>query len=925
MKLVSLKRSCIALSVLAVCAGSLTACKHKHKSGSNPEYKVQVVVTADNSNMPTSQMTLAYTQGGKNYSDHSATIGTFDKTYSFADNNTFILSSISYSSNDYTCKLNQPKLATPSSPAVQIVVGSGDWTCTSTKSLAHETIKIVDENDHDMTNASVKLTSSAGYVTASDNATVDLTPGTYASDRNITVDGINYSFQSSDPTTLTATGGEANTWTLTYKKGKGPGPVSNQINLNVKFSSVNATSYAQAYASIQDNSSQATLTDATDSSTTYDFSNFVASKDGSVTASAKSITQSDDKFSFTDGYKAPSGCTVSTSGAPASVGDTITETFTCSAKPPAPRAPVNPTGDGKNKFVVYAMTKDIVALTSDTLTSDQKSSHEMALFPASYSASSDNAAINKLCDNNENDAETANSLYCKLYDTSKKSPKMDVELQIAFEKPHTGRQASADGKSFGTLDSNFSTKFSKDSISSLPIAKFNEETGFSFGGVTTANVITFIADLQTNPNMYVFNSVGGWDYSNPLVPASSGDTNFGKACTGLKDVYHEGLMSDSLDNSRKYAEAVYSSSGQTPAAGNMDYSKDTGASCTTMLNHFDYFPNPTKFDGKDFISAKASSTPNPEGLGDDKTSNLAMQYINNWVTLAKAMGVAGIDVDYEETWLGDLDATIWPAPGAQSDYNFASLPTNQSYYSARSFEKYAGIFKVLQDARVGGQGNDKLALSMATVPVATAEIDDKDGAEGNNWFLGNLKGLAYMAEKYAANKSAIDTEFAAMDHIGVMTYDADTNKVSSYCPSSGGMGYTGNSQLCSLPDQIDNYVAGWKSWGKTGQTPVFGGIELGTPAYPNAWIEGKETDANCMIPLKNSNKGTCSVADAPATVSDLISHTLVAQKGVIVWDIVKEYGSGAPINSDSQSGSNTQLDDGNNVADYGDLVNEITS
>ena len=140
------------------------------------------------------------------------------------------------------------------------------------------------------------------------------------------------------------------------------------------------------------------------------------------------------------------------------------------------------------------------------------------------------------------------------------------------------------------------------------------------------------------------------------------------------------------------------------------------------------------------------------------------------------IGADGIDVDYEETWLADLTAT---------------KPTSilsGAYLSTPSYQKYAAILnEITTDAKAAtDQATGKtIQLSTAAPAVGAAPVDDaKCGTSGNCWWLSNLKGIAYMALN--GNDTQVNTQkaFDYMDHIGLMTYDMDTDVTSGWAPDN---------------------------------------------------------------------------------------------------------------------------------------------
>lgn len=187
------------------------------------------------------------------------------------------------------------------------------------------------------------------------------------------------------------------------------------------------------------------------------------------------------------------------------------------------------------------------------------------------------------------------------------------------------------------------------------------------------------------------------------------------------------------------------------------------------------------------------------------------------VSLAKDLGCAGIDLDYEEMWHADEHKT-GPAGGPWNN--------DQTVY------KFAAILKDVQ-LNIAAQAP---AMLLSTAAGAA-------GGWSGNWWGGNLKGLVLKAASWYPDLLAF---VASTGGVNVMTYDLSDDESHYECPTP---------QLCTLHDQVQFYMQTYATAG----IPANVGYETGTPAYPDP-IE----NPSHQLPLTLAELATISQATQPS-------------------------------------------------------------
>ena len=221
----------------------------------------------------------------------------------------------------------------------------------------------------------------------------------------------------------------------------------------------------------------------------------------------------------------------------------------------------------------------------------------------------------------------------------------------------------------------------------------------------------------------------------------------------------------------------------------------------------------------------------------------------DFVYLAKDLGVTGIDLDYEEMWHADYYKTD-AAPGSNGDldplFQLAHRPVdNLGNYTGpwnlhQTVYKYSAIAKDIQS-------NIETIAPDLKFSTAAAAV----GAWTGDWWGGNLKGLwAEANTKFADLLQGVE--------INVMTYDLSANEKFHECPDD---------QDCPLDKQVEYYMSTFKTAG----IPANVGYEIGTPAYPNP-IHDKQD----QLPLTKD------------MLSSIISTVQSQHNGGFLWEIFKD-------------------------------------
>lgn len=321
--------------------------------------------------------------------------------------------------------------------------------------------------------------------------------------------------------------------------------------------------------------------------------------------------------------------------------------------------------------------------------------------------------------------------------------------------------------------------------------------------------------------------------------------------------------------------------------------------CGPAGEQYDSFPNPgtrNRFDNP--ISGQAAD-----------------QAYRNVVQLASDLGVAGIDLDYEEFWHADLNAYSWrltpdsvqPPTGNVEYLDTATLmsrgkgvrvyndsmqlnPAEQPYprIMPDTVDKFAAIMRSLYQAI--DAINPELALS--TAAPATGGIPNMSANWGSNahtsntyggaWWGGNLYGLIYnTALQYPDLVDRLST-------IGIMSYDLSETDCG------------GDTNIpCDLAGQVNYYYGAFFSWLKSGDTIRPGhAVIKGSPSYASASIQPKKLLISPAITVgfEVGRPATGNLLLSKALLTDIATRTArYSPSGMIMWDLYKDKRHDEPI------------------------------
>lgn len=307
---------------------------------------------------------------------------------------------------------------------------------------------------------------------------------------------------------------------------------------------------------------------------------------------------------------------------------------------------------------------------------------------------------------------------------------------------------------------------------------------------------------------------------------------------------------------------------------------------------YDSFPNPNS----------------PDRFDNPATAEAANLAYRNIVKLANDLGVAGIDLDYEEFWHADLNAYSWKLtpdniqlPSSNVEYITTSqLSTmgksglvyddNMQINSGtekmpRMMEKTEDKFSAIMKSLYTSIDAINPELKLSAAAPATGGIPNMSANWGINgfttytyggaWWGGNLSGLIYnTALRYPdlINK---------LSSIGIMSYDLSETDCG------------GETNIpCDLAGQVDFYYSSFINWLKSGDTIRPGhAIVKGSPTYASASLQPQK-----MLITPSINVGF--EVGRPATGGLILTKDIlnaIANKaskyspsGMIMWDLYKD-------------------------------------
>ncbi|MGY3901411.1 glycosyl hydrolase family 18 protein [Aeromonas lusitana] len=317
---------------------------------------------------------------------------------------------------------------------------------------------------------------------------------------------------------------------------------------------------------------------------------------------------------------------------------------------------------------------------------------------------------------------------------------------------------------------------------------------------------------------------------------------------------------------------------------------------------------------------KYDSFPNPGSANrfDNPISGQAAdQAYRNVVQLASDLGVAGIDLDYEEFWHADLNAYSWrltPDSVQTPASNLEYLDTTELMSQGKGPLIYNNDMQIdpaqLAYPRIMPDTVDKFAailgslynaidaidtgLALSTAAPATGGLPNMSANWGSNahtshtyggaWWGGNLYGLIYnTALQYPDKIDRLST-------IGIMSYDLSETDCG------------GDTNIpCDLAGQVDYYYGSFFSWLKSGDTLRPGhALIKGAPNYATASIQPQKLliTPPITVGFEVGRPATGNLFLSKELLNDIANRTAkYAPSGMIMWDLYKDKRHDDPMGS----------------------------
>jgi len=236
--------------------------------------------------------------------------------------------------------------------------------------------------------------------------------------------------------------------------------------------------------------------------------------------------------------------------------------------------------------------------------------------------------------------------------------------------------------------------------------------------------------------------------------------------------------------------------------------------------------------GKSYTDSKTGTSLTVPGNGS--YADQGRDPYEDIVLLAKDIGAAGIDLDYEEFWHADYFKT------GKGPWDL----TQTSY-------KYAAIAK---DVMI----NIKKSYPECKLSTASGAV----GAWSGKWWGGNMKGVWLKVHQMMPEIIDFMAKGANAGGVNVMTYDLSSNEQYHECPEPG---------KCALDVQVEYYMKTYS----TASIPANVGYEIGQPAYPDP-----KHDPSHQLPL------------TPELLTKIVGQSTSANGGFF-WEIFKPAASHA--------------------------------
>lgn len=397
--------------------------------------------------------------------------------------------------------------------------------------------------------------------------------------------------------------------------------------------------------------------------------------------------------------------------------------------------------------------------------------------------------------------------------------------------------------------------FSPDMIY-VPGSKDLKYTGLNVtdkGDSGFAQITKYIAQLKAG-GVETFLSMGGWNYNCwPYLYTRYSVGGYGTSTPNYWKIqkYGQGNV-DNCKESNMWCYTCEPESEKTtidsfvifPEIGNSSTYKQAQAYVSSKATghpvkwHTDIVP------GKSYTDSKTGAVLRVPG--QSRFADRGRDPYQDIVYLAKDMGAAGIDLDYEEFWHADYFKT---ASGAKGPWEL-----DQTTY------KYAAIAMDLQL-------NIKAIYPECKLSTASGAV----GAWAGKWWGGNMKGIWLSVFKQMPDIINFMASGPNAGGINVMTYDLSDNEQFHECPDT---------QDCPLVKQVAYYMNTYK----TANIPASVGYEIGTPAYPPP-----DHDKTHQLPLDVDK------------LSAIISGTQSQHASGFFWELYKPADGHATVNQVAQA------------------------
>ncbi|KAG0046530.1 hypothetical protein BGZ83_008310, partial [Gryganskiella cystojenkinii] len=342
--------------------------------------------------------------------------------------------------------------------------------------------------------------------------------------------------------------------------------------------------------------------------------------------------------------------------------------------------------------------------------------------------------------------------------------------------------------------------FASPTLAYVPGSNTLQHVGLNYatsGDYGFADIKTQVAVLQAG-GVEVFLSVGGWDYG----------------CFPYMYTYYSIASYGPTDNSNYYEITNFGGLANCTSANLWCYTCEPQSAGTTLAN-FAVFPEPSYSStwqaAQKYVIATAKGdypvfhpnlNPGQQWLdtnnsmvvtvpGDSYFASVNRDPYQDLVYLAKDLGLAGVDIDYEEMW--------------HADY-FRSGPSDGPWTNYQTVYKYSAIMK---DVLLNIAAIDP-TLKLSTAAAAA-------GGDSSAWWGGNLKNIWYYVHKFYPD---LYNAIATGGGVNIMSYDLSDNEASFECPTP---------TTCSLSQQVKYYMDTYSANGMAATV----GYEIGTPAYPD--------------------------------------------------------------------------------------------